>query len=448
MIDTVRLRSPYLSDEQACLVEQQLKLRMAVDLKTGDKLYEITSDELQGSFDNRIMVRLCHEELAEVKPDLVSFDKSPPFPDDYLQHPSAQIRQARQEQVDALERFSRNLDRQGPAVKMMHDRERQHRDTERRRPLMMNRPCQPYLIVEGSVHKAMIGHNITGGPLSFQPAALWFVNLVAQLLWVTLPHGAEWFVERVDVTECYKLPYEAIEDFIGSLNRVEYPRRKRRSYGLESLQFGGTTTAFSLYHKGPEFAKHDGRKLRGHLSPSDLHDLQLLANGIMRMEVSVKGRKLRADAKAGVSGLPNTRDGEKLRVVQVTDAYLWRVHDQEVARVIREGQKGVETVRTEQEVSRRLFAKYHTQLAGSLYGLWVRLSSHGEKEVRKTMPPRTFYRQRAQLVKAGCSWAGTDIVIKHSSIPVGFSMRRTDPRCDRWEDPRITEMLAPYMDAA
>lgn len=419
MIDTVKLRSPALSNEQAALIERQLVQRIATDLKTGERIYELTSDTLAGSFDNRIQVRLMREEWL-------------------------------------TETLTRPV---GSSARV----------TDRRLNVTRMVPCAPYVSVEGSVHKAMVGHNITGGPQSFQAASCWFVDKIAELLHVSLPHGSLWGVERVDVTECFNLyqppPYvrdetdqawqlrddlarqkafEAVEEFIGSLNRVEYPRRKRRSYGLESLQFGGVTTGFSLYHKGPEFAKHDGRLLRDSLGAGSLSVLQELANGIMRVEISVKARKLRADVESGLLGVK----GEKPTVVQVTDAYLQRVHDQEVARVIREGHKDMTTVRLEKEVSARLFDKYKPQLAGSLYGLWVRLSSHGEKEVRKTMKARTFYLQRKQLINAGCSWAGTDIVIRHSAIPYGFSLRRSDPSRDTLEDPRISELLRPYRAAA
>ena len=394
MIDTVRLRSPFICAEAAAIIEQQLTVRMAWEPGAEDALYIITSAELDGSYDNRIMVRLCREELV-------------------------------------YEPASKSVANYG------NDRGQASAFTMR--------PCQPYLIVEGSVHKAMVGHNITGGPQNFYAAACWFVNLIAaELLYVSLPHGSEWLVERVDVTETYQLPYVAIEEFIGSLNRVEYPRRKRRSYGLEALQFSGTTTSFSLYHKGPEFAAHDGKKLKKRLEPDELKELQELANGIMRVEISVKGKKFKADVESGLLGVK----GEKVRVVQVTDAYLLSVHDREVARVIREGHKDMTTVRLEKEVSARLFAAYNPQLAGSLYGLWVRLSAHGEKEVKKTMKRSTFYLQRSQLVEVGCSWAGTDIVIKHSSIPVGFSLRRADPRRDAAEDPKITELLARWREAA
>jgi hypothetical protein len=162
----------------------------------------------------------------------------------------------------------------------------------------------------------------------------------------------------------------------------------------------------------------------------------------MRVEISVKSKKLRADV-GRVPGLLGVK-GERVRVVQVTDAYLQRVHDQEVARVIREGFKDMTTVRLEREVYARLSEVHGGRLAAPLYALWVRLAAHGEREVKKGMKRSTFYLQRSQLVGAGCSWAGTDIVIKHSSIPAGFSLRRADPRRDALEDPKVTELLAPW----
>jgi len=470
MIDTVRLRSPFISAEAAALVEQQLTRRTAVQMASGEVLYEVTSGELDGSFDNRIMVRLCREELAEA-PGLrlsAKSDTTPKVDPHLLLYPDLAV-QAERQRVAALgakERVS----------------------VSRHRPIFRNVPCDPYLIIEGSVHKAMVGHNITGGPQSFAPAAYWFVNLVAaELLGVSLPHGSEWFVERVDVTETYNLfeppagsrddaamklayskAFDAVQDFIGSLNRVEFPRRKRRCYGLEALQFAGTTTSFSLYHKGPEFAAHDAKKLRLRevsrrkwdakdggwidldvdpervcFSASELEELQTLANGIMRVEISVKSKKLRADVESGLLGVK----GEKVCVVQVTDAYLQRVHDMEVARVIREGHKDMMIVRLEKEVYARLTDMHGGRLAAPLYALWVRLAAHGEKEAKKSMKRTSFYRQRSQLVAAGCSWAGTDIVIKHSNIPVGFSLRRSDPRRDAIEDPRITDLLSRWREA-
>lgn len=411
MYDTVKLRSPSLEDMQADIIDQALKTRQAVINATGEVLYSITSDELAGSWDHRIRVQLCRDEVVQE----AFYPDAPPIPKTFAWHPDPEVN-AERSRVAALSIAA------DPVIK----------ETFRR-------PCAPYLIVEGSIHKAMLGHNITGGPQEFIPAARWFVRQIADRVACSLPDADEWIVQKVDVTECYRLSYEAIEEFIGSLNRAQYPRRERGSYGCHSLHFGGTTTAFKLYHKGVEFAKNDGKRLRQFLDPDGVQELQQLANGIMRLEISIKSKKL------------TEKFGEQPTVAEITDAVLASIHDHEVAKVIREGKtEDMRTVRKAKDVQYRLFheAPISARLAGTLYGLWFRLSVLGEDDVRKDMAVSTFRRQRSQLERAGCSWAGTDIVIIHSCIPVGFSLRRSDSLRDTVEDPRITTMLAPYRQAA
>jgi II/X family phage/plasmid replication protein len=388
MIDTVKLRSPYLSEQVASLVEQHLKRRLAVQIDTGEVLWELTCDELAGSWDNRISVRIWREQVVTLEPIKNSKGREQGF---------------------------------GKAVSVME-------------------PCPPYLVVEGSVHKAMTGHNITGGPLSFQAAVCWFANeLSAYVLRVALPYAPEWWVERVDMTECYCLPVEAIDDFITSMNAAQYPRRKAIRYGSESIFFPGTTTSAKVYHKGPEFWKHDRKRLRELVGEGELYDLQMLANGIMRVEVCIKAKKLKADF------------GGKPTVVQVTDAYLEAVHDREVAKFLKEGQSDMETVREAQDVVRRLGAIYaHRQRGGltaTLYGLWVQLATIGEGEVKKHYPLSTYKRLKKQLAEAGISWAGTNVMLRETAIPADFSLCRTSRYRDAQEDPRITELLRSYREA-
>lgn len=59
--------------------------------------------------------------------------------------------------------------------------------------------CEPYLMVEASIHKVMLGHNVYGGPTKFLDSARYLVNLVAKLLEVELPVADVWTVHRVDV---------------------------------------------------------------------------------------------------------------------------------------------------------------------------------------------------------------------------------------------------------
>jgi II/X family phage/plasmid replication protein len=370
MLDTIRLRSPYLAEDVAQQVGQSLDRKISYRNATGTIIYDLTTGQLEGSFDCRISVQVKREEVIAVEGGAVS------------------------------------------------------------------RPCDPYLILEGSVHKAMLGHNITGGPCSFIPAATWYVDLVSGLVGVPLPPAAGWEVRRIDWAECYRLPYEAIEEYIGSLNSAVYPRRKVHRYGREAIFSPGTTTAVKVYHKGPEVHTHDLKRLRLVMDPSRVIELQQLANEVMRVETSIKAKKLGAD----ISGIPLVRE--------IEDGYLRAVHDREVGRLLKEGRSDMETVRTRKEVKRRLYDLYSTAQATALFATWLQLAALGEEEVKRDLKRTTFYRHRKQLMDGGCAWTGADVHISATSIPSGFSLTRRDPRRLTDEDPEVSRLLEPYRMAA
>lgn len=351
MIDTLRLRSPSVSEETAQAVAQLLTRRSAVKVSTGEVQYEFTSESLEGSFDARVMVQVKREEW--VMPDAA---RSP-----------------------------------------------------------VRRPCSPFLVVEASVHKQMMGHNVYGGPTRFQEGATWFVAFLTLHLGQQLPPAADWIVERVDVAECFHLGYEACEEYIRSLNAATYPRRSVIRYGSESIFAPGTTTSTKAYHKGPEFYKHDFKRLRSFVDSDGLERLQVLANGILRVETEVKAKKLQA-----VYG--------EARVGKVTDEWLAEVHDREVLRLLKEGKSDMEAVRTTQQVKRRLYEWYPGALAGTLFSTWMILASLGEEEARRDMAPRTWYRHKKQLLDAGCVWSGSNVITFETVIPEGFAPVRSDPR--------------------
>jgi II/X family phage/plasmid replication protein len=165
-----------------------------------------------------------------------------------------------------------------------------------------------------------------------------------------------------------------------------------------------------------------------------VHELQERANRILRLETSIKARKLAED-----------HGGEKPTVAQLTQEYLERVHDREITRLLKEAQTDMKTVRTHLEVSRRLSSMYSPELAGLLLGTWFKLSALGEKEVKRSMSKPTFYRQKKQLMDAGCSWNSTDVVLmEHSLIPRGFSPVRRDPRRLVEESSKVVESLTPF----
>lgn len=353
MYDTVRLQSPEVSEQTAQAVESLLTRRQAVKLATGEVLYEFTSESLLGSWDARVMVQVKRE---------------------------------------------RWVVKQGSKI-----------------PVRV--VSKPYLVVEASVHKLMLGHNVYGGPTHFQPAMRWFVAFLAYQLGQELPDTSSWIVQRIDIAEAYDLgSWEACEEYIRSLQVAEYARRKVHRYGGETIFAPGTTTAIRAYHKGPEFSKHDGKRLKLLVEADQLEGLQLMANGILRVETEIKSKKL----QEAFNGMP--------LVGNVTDGVVTKIHDREVLRLLKEGQSDVETVRTHQQVSRRLYEWYTAPQAGALYATWLRLATLGEHEVRRDLPRRTWYDHKKKLLDAGCAWSGTDVLTFRTLIPQGFAPVRTDPR--------------------
>lgn len=383
MLDTVRLRSPSLGEPEAVRIGRELTRRLAIKVATGEVLYEFTAGELEGSYDHRVSVQVKREEWQAVSGVFGEATVGRGKP---------------------------------PTTRLV--------------------PCDPYVVIEGSIHKALLGHNVYGGPSAFDPAVRWFLDRVGSLLGVELLPAVEWEVQRVDWAEAFELPYEAIEEYISSLNAATYPRRRVHRYGRQAIFSPGHTTAVKAYHKGPEFACHDRRRLGRLWAEERVIHLQQQANAVLRIETSIKSRKLAADL------------GDKPRVVQVTDAYLQSVHDLEVARLLKEGRSEMETVRTRVEVSRRLYETYSRPMAGALFATWVQLAGVGEEETRRGMSRRSFYRHRKLLLEAGCSWSGADVYFGKTAIPAGFAPVRADPRRLSGEAPEVRRQLVSYRAAA
>jgi II/X family phage/plasmid replication protein len=376
MIDTVKLRSPELLEAVAVAIERQLMIRRGIDGPTGEVLYELVSGPLVGSYDHRISCTVKRERWVS---------------------------------------------------------ERITRRTDNHRNLTYLEPCPPYVEVEGSAHKAMLGHNLEGGSSDPQAVCGWFIDFLAAGLGVELPPAAVWEVRRLDVAEVYALDYAACEGYIRGLSMADYPRRKILRYGSETVFFPGSTSAIKAYHKGPEFTKHDRPRLRGVVSSEVLAALQWRANELLRVEVEIKARKLDTD----FYGPPT--------VGQLTESYITDLYDREVAKMLREGETVSEIVRTSEAVLERLYGHYSPARATALYGTWLRFSAHGEQVTKRKMKKPTFYRHRKELSEAGVSWHGSDVaIVQAGPIPAGFSPIRSDPRRVTGEDARVIQLLAPY----
>jgi II/X family phage/plasmid replication protein len=373
VLDSVKIRSPYLDEATAAAVEAVLETRRAVDNSSGVVMYEFVSGRLEGSYDHRISCVVRREKFVSVT---------------------------------------------GP---------------DGRKQTVVEE-CRPYLEIEGSIHKALCGHNVYGGPLDIRQSIIRMVINIGKALDVWLPYGADWEVRRIDWSEVYDLGGDVVQAYLWSMRQANYPRRKIRPFGNETVMFPGRTTAVKFYHKGPEFKAHDYKRL---LKANDLpsldwlHDLAARAERYLRVEVAIKAPVL----DEAYNGAPT--------VAKLSAEWVADVWEREVVKVLREGRSDERVVRTAEEVRGRLYALYGSRLAGALYATWFQLSSLGEEKARAGMNRATFYRHREQLVAAGCSWRGTNAVLLDAPtvIPADFVPNRMDRRRVVEVDPRVLEAL-------
>lgn len=375
MIDTLKLKSPAIDEETALRIEQHLVQRQAVDMLTGEELYCLCSGSLEGSWSSSVAVNVLRK-------DFKTFEPLRPF----------------------------------------------------QRPVTERVESPPYVTIEGSVHKAMLGHNVFGGPERLGPAAAWFVADVARRLGVQLPPWSGWEIRRVDVAEVYDVGnFEGCAQYLHGLGLARYPRRKKSVFGDETVMFAGTTTTLKFYHKGPEFAKNGYKLIAKAFSEKTAEKIQRVANCYLRVESSIKSKKLTQVYGVGHTAGTATLFG------------LNSILDRDVAAVLRDAEHDMKTVRTTEEVEARLYEVYDTRLAAVLFGTWLRLAASGEEHVRRTLPRPTYYRHRAQLAEAGIAWDATDVYIREQSfIPAGFRPVRSDPRRISGESLEVKELLLPY----
>lgn len=375
MLDTIKLRSPVLTVDQAVQIEQSCVRRSAVQIATGLVEYSLTTGLLEGTFDHRVSVRIDREEYPVI---------------------------------------------------------------EEETGVLLGMAQHPRLLIEGSVHKALLGHNVFGGPLEPVPTCCWFVDLIARLVGCPLADGLLWEVLRLDVAEVYELPSsEAVHEFTRAFALATFPRRKAHRYD-GSILFPGATTGVKAYHKGPEFKVHDFKRLQQAVSLNHAYSLQDRADKLLRWEVEIKARKLRADY------------GHQPLVSELSREYVELLHDREVFKLLKEGAEEMETVRKHREVRDRLHDVYGSTLANMLFGTWLQFAALGEKVALEKMSRPTFYRHRKQLIEAGVTWNSADVHVdeRPSLIPAGFSPVRSDPRRLTEEAPEVVKQLEPFRSAA
>ncbi|MDR2924448.1 MAG: phage/plasmid replication protein, II/X family [Azoarcus sp.] len=384
-IDTVKLRSPVIDEGTAWMLEQKCILRQGVQLETGHVLYEITTGELEGSFDSRIMFRVMR--------------------DDWVVGPDGRVCQM-------------------PCL-----------------PFVIVECSWHKFFYGQNVHGGPVDFPVVAGLF------VNLLGEIMANDHEIFHDAAKWEVRCVDWAEMFHISPEGQREFFRSFRDVHYPRRARmEAKYATAIHYPGKSTTFRAYSKGPEFLRHGAAVLRRALyavhmarsrkaaNPSKgvflsarderainrkVKAVQKLADWRLRVEVQINAKKLQYDFK-----------GNFPKVSEITDGYLISVYEEQVYRLFREGRSQMETIRTYDRVKARLNSCYGKQSANSLLAFWLQYSMRGEEAIKQEYALRTFYYNRKRLVDAGVSWNQTDVFIvpQDTALPRDFVPLPSDVR--------------------
>ena len=289
-----------------------------------------------------------------------------------------------------------------------------------------------HVVVECSLHKLLMNHNCYGGPDDIKKSIAYLVRFLEEVMYVKLPNYQEREVKRIDVAKIYHFNNKDIcKKIVSNLRNSYYTRRKPRIYDT-SVMFAGRTTSVKLYWKGPEFEKHDYKRIKKYiLREVDLswnkdncdllqHKLALLqkhfdkvlekAYRIIRYECEIKLRKLK-----------EAFDSDTVLVKSLSDEKLNEIAETGLYKLMREDDN-MDIVRRSDLVLERLHQLYATSQANALYSTWTKLVQFGEGQTKETLSRATFYRHKKLLVEAGVSWLCSVVNLKPFSIvPEDFS---------------------------
>ena len=378
-IDSLKL-IVFTDEETARKTKNSCILRQAIEISTGDIQYQMTTGSLDGTYDSRISIKVQDGRVLDM--DIIH-----------------------QIGIDGYERI-----------------------------VSVNSKMEYEIIVECSLHKALIGHNVYGGTDDLIPGVAYLHDLLEDLLKFKFPFKyTEWRLMRIDLAEVYSmLSREVCFEWFKAVNNCEFPRRSVIRDGYNGFFSYGTMLGIKGYHKGTEFKKYDKKRLKS-CNYEGIAELEKIAENIIRIEVEIKGRKLKE------------LYGDYPYICDVNIDMLYRIYDMEVYRLLKEGKSDLNLVRKISDVRQRLYEMYSPELAGKLLGMWYDLTVSGENVVKNSNKRPTYYRNLKFLKEANISWHGTDIVqLEDSLIPKDFSPIRTDSRRLVGECLEVQEKLFKY----
>jgi len=267
-----------------------------------------------------------------------------------------------------------------------------------------------FLIFEFSLTKFFLGHNCYNRISCFLFDLINFKKFIFDSLNVDLGNIFDWELLKIDVSINYDLgSQDNVKKYINSLRTVSYPRRRVRTYENECVHIAGSTSTIKFYNKLREFKAHDYSKISMY-NKDKAHDLLMNIENILRVEVSIKTKKL-LDLKI-------KKIGDFLFNNLMNDCIM-EFYKNEVTKVLKNNVSVLKVFNKSDEVERILIMCCSSKMASSVMSTWFQISIHGYNIYRdkiKNNPSalRKFQKHVKIMKELNISIHDTDVMLKPS----------------------------------
>ncbi len=245
-----------------------------------------------------------------------------------------------------------------------------------------------YIEIEGSYHKLKKGYNSHNGFYDLELIAKELIKMVQNAYNVNLPSSENWFLQRCDVAICYDLEEQKnVKDYINSLSRCSYPRRKLKFFYDESIYVSGSTTTLKIYNKYIEFRKHDLKKFNS--TDFDIEKYLEEIKGFVRFECEIKKKML-----------VKLLNEKHIKVVNIKYENLKKIWSEEFMKVLNLAKNDLKIVRGREAVKARLLEVYKKGKAMRLYNFYCAIQLEGLTDIKKSFSNTRYYENIKDLKSA------------------------------------------------
>lgn len=313
-----------------------------------------------------------------------------------------------------------------------------------------------YIEVECSLHKLMMGHNVSGGPQDIKLSIAYLVSFLENTINIKLPKYNTWHLERIDIAYCYDLKkLKNVIQFLDQLKNLKFPRRKSPATypGSTGLYWSGTTDTFKMYAKGVEYKKHDYKRIKKYgyylldkiqtdekntdlrIQKKDIIKNLLQTNenmlkysqGVLRMEIELHKKKLVDLFAENINyynvnqfdvGFNYVRTG--ILIEKLSNDILEGYAMERIKKILNDVTY-TKIINDTKGVNNKLTSDYGFRLGNTLYATWSKLATQGEEYTIQSMSKASYYRHIKLLRESNIGWQQTDIKVNKDYKIIDFN---------------------------